>query len=520
MTENVLPERIGPYHIEGRLGAGGMGTVYLGRHEETSELAAVKVLSAAFSQETGVEDRFRREIEAMQKVSGPHIVRLLGSGADSVTGQLYYSMEYVEGMTLADRIRADKRLPWELSVDIALQICSALKAAHNAGIIHRDLKPSNLLIGTDGIVKLTDFGVAQVFAADRLTITGGIIGTVEYMSPEQAQGRRCTKQSDLYSLGAVLYVMLTGRPPYVGRTPLDVIRQHQSGRFDRPGLYVPETPKLLEDVVLNLLEKDPAKRLADAHIVSLRLKEIVRRVELSTSDETQYRDPRAGDLLAPTSIGFSDDVPETRAAGAAREAGRSPGDEGPGQATLMREAFRSEIERSRERSLLEELFDNVWILLLLLTLMVGGGLWWSSSRNQSSLADSDESAAMKPGRDEAGRFLQMARACHRAGDLAREEQTLSALRVLLAIDPERAKQLEEVDEMLREVARQRREISSGYELATQALNRAREQIEAGQPDQAREILDSLLFLYEHDPAARRITSETRELLQTLSAGRP
>ena len=203
-SEPILPTSVGPYFIEKKLGSGGMGTVYLGRHKETDQFVAVKVLPASMAREAGFVARFDREIEAMRQLKNAHIVELYESGEDD--GSYYYSMEYVEGETLADRLVREKKVPWQETIKIAVEICTALKSAHNAGIIHRDLKPSNLLIDKNGVVKLADFGVAQVFATGKLTATGGILGTAEYMSPEQAQGRRATKHSDIYSLGAVMYV--------------------------------------------------------------------------------------------------------------------------------------------------------------------------------------------------------------------------------------------------------------------------------------------------------------------------
>ncbi len=140
-----------------------MGTVYLGDDDrDPGKQAAIKVLPAAMAREPGFVARFNREIDAMRTVHGPHIVELLDAGEDA--GTWYYAMEYVEGETLTERLVREKRLPWREVIDTAVQICKALKAAHNAGVIHRDLKPSNLLLGKDGTVKLTDFGVAQVFA--------------------------------------------------------------------------------------------------------------------------------------------------------------------------------------------------------------------------------------------------------------------------------------------------------------------------------------------------------------------
>jgi serine/threonine-protein kinase len=140
------------------------------------------------------------------------------------TTAYYYAMEFVDGETLSALLKRVKRIEWQEVIGFSVQICSALKAAHDAGIIHRDLKPSNLVITADGVVKLMDFGVAQLFAGTKLTVTGGIIGTVEYMSPEQAQGQRITKKSDLYALGAVMYAMLAGRPPFTRKTSIEVVR--------------------------------------------------------------------------------------------------------------------------------------------------------------------------------------------------------------------------------------------------------------------------------------------------------
>src|SRR5262249_23018454 len=214
---------------------------------------------------------------AMRKLRNPHIVELYESGVDGEN--YYYAMEYVAGETLMSLMRREKRVPWERAVEISAQICQALKAAHDAGIIHRDLKPSNLMVTPEGSIKLTDFGVAQVFASSRLTATGGIIGTAEYMSPEQAQGKRAGKQSDLYSLGAVLYAMVTGRTPFSGKTAVEVIQKHKFGLFDRPRMYVPDLPPRVDDTICRLLEKEPEKRFPDAFVLLRHLDQLVRREE-------------------------------------------------------------------------------------------------------------------------------------------------------------------------------------------------------------------------------------------------
>lgn len=502
--EPILPEAIGPYIIERRLGAGGMGTVYLGRERETGEVAAVKVLSAALAREPEIIERFNREVDAMEKLRVPHVVSLFGSGTDAETGQMYFAMEYIDGLTLGQVLRERKRLNWDEVVDISLQICSALKAAHAAGIVHRDLKPSNLLIGSDGVVQLTDFGVAQVFATQRLTVTGGIIGTAEYMSPEQAEGRRCSKKSDLYSLGAVMYVMLTGRPPFTGQSSLDILRKHLTGRFDRPSLYAPDTPRLLEDLVCKLLEKNPDDRHPDAHIVSLRLREVVRRVELASAHETSSQE--GDDLVAVTAAGrpvtdaTSVDAPRGSAAGR-------------GPATLMRNALQEEIRRTHQKSPIAELFDQTWVLVICLVLVILGGVWWFDVMTPSATAPS----ATAPVRDEVERFLRLAASYRRIGDVPREEQILRALRTVIQYDKSREAELKDADERLQELAERRQHDSQQYKLGNDGLAQADKLLRRGETEAARQLLTGLLVLYESESGAREVVSAIKSRLRELES---
>ncbi len=339
-------QTLGPYDLQEEIGSGGMGTVYLGRHRETSELAAVKVLPPTLAREEGFVMRFTREAEVLRTLTNPHVVRLLDSGVDD--GTYYFAMEYVAGETLADRLKRDHRLPWQEAFDITNQLCSALKAAHDAGIIHRDLKPSNVLLATDGKVKLTDFGVAQLFAAERLTITGGVIGTAEYMSPEQAQGQRATKRSDLYSLGALLYAMLTGRPPFIGSTAMDVMHKHRYGQFDKPSRYVPELPPAVDLIIDDLLKKSPDARPPDAFVVSRRLQEVLRKFAV-------IRD----DAPTPSETAFS---PQPHAAG-------------PGAATFMRDLVKAEVIRCAEPNLFQRIINNTFILLGMLVGLIAFVFW-------------------------------------------------------------------------------------------------------------------------------------------------
>lgn len=378
-------ETIGPYVLEQQIGAGGMGNVYLAHPaDDPTRQVALKVLPAALQQDEGFVLRFRREIDALRAVHSKHIVEIFEDGLEN--RQFYYTMEYVDGETLSKRIRRLKRLPWRDAVEIAQQLCVALKAAHDAGVIHRDLKPSNVMVTQDGTVKLTDFGVAQVFASSKLTVTGGVIGTAEYMSPEQALGQRATRRSDLYSLGAVLYAMLTGRPPFSGAATVDVLHKQRYGRFDRPRSIVPDIPYFLDELVVELLAKDPQERPPDAFVLGRRLRELLQRGEPAAIDDEAT--PPDG----------STRVDMTRAP--AGEVG----------ATFVRDLVAAQYELSHGR---RHWYDSVWVLVPTLLVIVGV-IWWS----QSPGARSDES-----------RFTQAAEWVHSGSEQERQtaRETLAAL---------------------------------------------------------------------------------------------
>lgn len=356
------PDQVGPYVIEKKIGAGGMGNVYLGVHDDTGQEAAVKVLPASMAREEGFVLRFSREIEALRKLNSEHIVKLFEDG-QTEDGSYYYSMEYVEGETLTSMISRRKRIPWQEVVEITLEIATALKAAHNEGIIHRDLKPSNLMVRTDGHIKLTDFGVARVFATTRLTRTGGVVGTAEYMSPEQARGKQATRQSDLYSMGAVMYVMLTGRPPFTGKLASDILHQHQFSQFDKPSSYVPEVPRLLEEYVCRLLEKKPESRYPDALVAIKQLQNIRSRIEYERDAQAAEDAELAGTAGDRTVGGTSD---KTRVS----DAGPQVLENRPGPATIVRDLIREDIAQQMHKTPVERFFDNTYVLLALFGLLV------------------------------------------------------------------------------------------------------------------------------------------------------
>ncbi|HEY2147397.1 MAG TPA: serine/threonine-protein kinase, partial [Pirellulales bacterium] len=198
-------EQLGPYRIGRRIGRGGMGTVYHGTNVESGQPAAIKVLSARLAIEEGFRERFETEIETLKKLKHPNIVRLYGFGEEA--GYLYYVMELVEGTNVEDELQARRRFNWREATHLGIKLAKALKHAHDHGVIHRDIKPANLLLTQNDDIKLADFGIARLFGNTRLTSDGGLIGTAEYMAPEQADGRPVTFHCDLYSLGGVLFAM-------------------------------------------------------------------------------------------------------------------------------------------------------------------------------------------------------------------------------------------------------------------------------------------------------------------------
>ena len=275
-------ERLGPYQIVGKLGRGGMGTVYEGVHRESGEPAAVKLLSSVLAQEEGFRVRFESEIETLRKLNHPSIVRLFGFGEQD--GHLFYAMELVDGNSLEEELQRGRRFDWREVARIGIEMCLALRHAHDRGVIHRDIKPGNLLLAKDGRVKLSDFGIARLFGNARLTNDGNVLGTAEYMAPEQAEGRPVDYRADLYSLGALLYALLARRPVFRGRSLLDVLHKQ---RYDPPEpvrKHAPEVPEEFERILSQLLEKEPERRIPNASVLGRRLEEMLH--ALSATPET------------------------------------------------------------------------------------------------------------------------------------------------------------------------------------------------------------------------------------------
>jgi hypothetical protein len=255
----------GRYRLDAKIGAGGMSTVYCAFDETLQRQVAVKLMNREVASDSDQLERFRREARAVAQLSHPHVVGVIDAGeeGDPAHPRPYIVFEYVEGETLKERIRRCGRLSISEAVAYAIEIARALGAAHARHIVHRDVKPQNVLIDEEGSAKVTDFGIARTLDEEGLTADGRVLGTTDYVSPEQALGHRVTGQSDLYSLGIVLYEMLTGEVPFKGDTQVAVAMKHV--RDDLPDVQRlrPEVSAALASVIDRATAKRPRDRYAD-----------------------------------------------------------------------------------------------------------------------------------------------------------------------------------------------------------------------------------------------------------------
>jgi eukaryotic-like serine/threonine-protein kinase len=259
----VEPETIidGRYRVLSRLGSGGMADVYLAEDQLLGRRLAVKVLHHHFAEDQEFVERFRREASSAAGLSHPNIVGIFDRG--EWDGTYYIAMEYVPGRSLKALVRDQGPLAPVVAIDIVTQILQAAKFAHARGVIHRDLKPHNVILDEEGRARVTDFGIAQAGASD-MTLTGSIMGTAQYLSPEQAQGHAVTVASDLYSIGVILYELLTGVVPFDGDTAVAIAFKQVSAQPAAPSEVNPAIPPALDRIVLRALAKDPAARYANA----------------------------------------------------------------------------------------------------------------------------------------------------------------------------------------------------------------------------------------------------------------
>ncbi len=263
----------GRYRIVRKLGSGGMADVYLAEDQELGRRVAIKILDGRHANDDQFIERFRREAKNAAALNHPNIVSIYDRGEAEDT--YYIAMEYLDGRTLKELIVGHGQAPVRVAVEYARQILSALRFAHRHGIVHRDIKPHNVLVDREGRVKVTDFGIARA-GTSQMTETGSIVGTAQYLSPEQARGGEVDQRSDLYSLGVVLYELLTGKTPFEGDTPVEIAMKHLSATPQTPSELRPDIPPELDMVILRALAKDPDDRYQSADEMEADLERVAR----------------------------------------------------------------------------------------------------------------------------------------------------------------------------------------------------------------------------------------------------
>jgi eukaryotic-like serine/threonine-protein kinase len=293
--QGIAPDTMvdGRYRIIGRLGSGGMADVYEAEDTQLGRRVALKLLHRRFAEDPEFVERFRREASSAAGLNHPNIVQVFDRGAWD--GTYYIAMELLEGRNLKQVVRDHGALDPALAADIVLQILKAARFAHRRGIVHRDIKPHNVIVDEEGRAKVTDFGIARAGASD-MTETGSIMGTAQYLSPEQAQGQPVDARSDLYSIGVVLYELLAGVPPFDADSPVTIALKQVSEDPIPPRVRNPAVPPALDAVVMRALRKDPAARFqsADDFIVALESAMAGAYVELGEdlADELEEEDRR------------------------------------------------------------------------------------------------------------------------------------------------------------------------------------------------------------------------------------
>jgi serine/threonine-protein kinase len=272
----------GRYRIMRKLGAGGMANVYLAEDQELGRRVAIKILNDRHAGDEQFIERFRREAKNAAALSHPNIVSIYDRG--EAEGTYYIAMEYLDGRSLKELIVSRGPAPVNVAIDYVRQILAALRFAHRHGIVHRDIKPHNVLVDAEGRLKVTDFGIARA-GASQMTEAGSIIGTAQYLSPEQAKGAPVDQTSDLYSIGVVLYELLTGVVPFTGDTPVEIAMKHLSASPEPPSVKRADVPRDLDLVVMRALAKDTAERYQSAEEMDADLARVARGATVSPATE-------------------------------------------------------------------------------------------------------------------------------------------------------------------------------------------------------------------------------------------
>src|SRR5438132_7049356 len=353
----------GRYRSLRKLGTGGMANVYLAEDEVLGRRVAIKILNDRHAGDDQFVERFRREAKNAAGLSHPNIVNIYDRG--EAEGTYYIAMEYLEGRTLKQLLVAHGPTPVPIALEYTRQVLAALGFAHRHGIVHRDIKPHNVVVGPDGRLKVTDFGIARS-GTSQMTEAGSIIGTAQYLSPEQARGTMVDQRSDLYSVGIVLYEMLTGSVPFTGDTPLEIAMKHLSTTPEPPSEKRPEVPHELDMVVLRALAKHPDDRYQSAQEMDADLARITKGAGVSRETEEAATAILSGTALAaaaPTQV-----IPRTRrAAATAAPGGRPPG------------GYYDYAEPMRRRPLWP------WLLALLLVVAAGFAAFYVYTKIQDQL---------------------------------------------------------------------------------------------------------------------------------------
>jgi predicted Ser/Thr protein kinase len=299
---NLIGKTLGPYRIIEQIGIGGMATVYKAYQPSMDRYVAIKVLPAIVSRDPAFLKRFRREAKVVAKLEHKHILPVHDYGEQE--GLTYLVMRYVEAGTLKDRLAAGQ-LDLPTIYRIIAQVGAALDYAHRLGVIHRDVKPTNVLIDSQGDAYLTDFGLARIMeSSEQLTATGVGVGTPAYMAPEQGQGLKIDHRSDIYSLGVMLYEMVTGRVPYEAETPMAVVIKHITAPLPLPSSVKPDIPPQIERVVLKAMAKDPDDRFQTVGDMLTALDTAVRRAQAEVPRERAVGELAVAKEAAPPSKGF------------------------------------------------------------------------------------------------------------------------------------------------------------------------------------------------------------------------
>jgi beta-lactam-binding protein with PASTA domain len=363
-TTDTLIDRVFDrrYVIKRKLGSGGMADVYLAEDQELGRRVALKLLNDRHAADEQFVERFRREAQSAAGLNHPNIVSIFDRGR--AEGTYYIAMEYLDGRTLKELLVRNGPTPIPIAIDYARQILGALSFAHRNGIIHRDIKPHNIVVGGDGRLKVTDFGIARS-GASQMTEAGSIVGTAQYLSPEQARGAPVDPRSDLYSLGIVLYEMLTGEVPFTGDTPVEIAMKHLSQIPEPPSKLRPEVPHDLDAVVMRALSKEPDQRYGSTEEMDADLARVARGVAVAPETEDAMTQVLSG--VGATSAQTMITRPRAVAPPPAPPSYRSPG------------PYYDYEEPPRGRS--------IWPWLLALGLIIGGAIggWFLYTKIQQQI---------------------------------------------------------------------------------------------------------------------------------------